>query len=205
MSSEKKRANTRIQSKRLSAKKLRQALKKIKLLLMDVDGTLTDGSITMLEGGARTARFSVRDGYGLMLLRHHGIRLGFITGSNHWYVDERAKSLKIDYVVKNTLQKVAAYRQIQTAAGVRDEEVAYIGDDYPDAELFPYIGVAIAVADAMDSVKTRAHAVTLQKGGQGAVREVVEWIREAQGIPETITDATKAAQEYPLAAQTKAI
>lgn len=171
--------------KKLSPAELKKRFKKTKLLLMDLDGTLTDSSVMVLPGNDRQAFFSVRDGYGLALLREHGIQLGIVTGSRGTYVEERAKSLKIEILRSGTLKKLAAYLEIRDELGLKDEEIVYVGDDFPDAAVFAHCGVGVAIGDGMPSVIARAHYVTKAKGGHGAIREVCEWIREAKGWPET--------------------
>ena len=160
---------------------LLKALAKAKLLLMDLDGTLTTGQVMILQGGDRQAFFSARDGYGLALLRENGLKLGIITGSVGTYVEERAKTLKIGILRAGTLKKLDSYREIRDELKLRDEEIVYIGDDFPDALVFPECGVGVAVADSMPSVLARADFITKAKGGEGAVREVAELIREAKG------------------------
>lgn len=170
--------------KRNSAEVQRRA-KKIRLLLMDVDGVLTNGSVCLQafpDGSVAEMKvFNAHDGAGLHLASLVGLRSGVITGRNTPAVDQRAKEAHIEFVYQGQAKKVGAYEEILRRAGVKDDEVAYIGDDLPDLPLFARVGLAVAVADATAEVLRAAHYVTQTKGGEGAAREVVELILKSQG------------------------
>lgn len=159
--------------------------KKIGLLLMDVDGVLTDGRIWLQSWPDGTAHeikgFSAYDGAGLKLARAAGLRTGVITGRSSAAVTQRAKEAEIEFVFQGRGEKIPAYEEILRAARVSDEEVAYIGDDLPDLPVLARVGLAIAVANAVPEVKRAAHYVTKSSGGNGAAREVVELILRSQG------------------------
>jgi 3-deoxy-D-manno-octulosonate 8-phosphate phosphatase (KDO 8-P phosphatase) len=159
--------------------------KKIRVLLMDVDGTMTpryvclqafpDGSVAEMK------MFNAHDGAGIKLAGIMGIRTGLITGRNSPATAQRAREAGMDFVAQGQPRKVQAYEEILERAGVSDGEVAYVGDDLPDLPLLGRVGLAVAVADAVAEVKRAAHYVTKAGGGEGAVREVVELILKSQG------------------------
>jgi len=159
--------------------------RKIKLLLMDVDGTLTDGGVCLIstpgvEGVAEMKVFNSKDGAGLKLAGIMGIRTGFITGRSSPAVQRRARELSVDYVYLGQSTKMAAFEECVQKAGVTPEETAYLGDDLPDIPVAARAGLAVAVADAAPEVKAACHYVTQAKGGEGAAREVIELILKAQ-------------------------
>jgi 3-deoxy-D-manno-octulosonate 8-phosphate phosphatase (KDO 8-P phosphatase) len=159
--------------------------KKIRVLLMDVDGVLTDGRVWLLSRRDGTASeikgFSAYDGAGLKLVRAAGLRTGVITGRNSTAVAQRARECEIEFVYQGRATKTAAYEEILQATGVSESEVAYVGDDLPDLPLLKRVGLAVAVANAAPEVKRVAHYTTRRAGGDGAVREVIELIVKAQG------------------------
>jgi 3-deoxy-D-manno-octulosonate 8-phosphate phosphatase (KDO 8-P phosphatase) len=160
--------------------------RKIKLFLMDVDGTLTDGSVNLisLPGGGGIAEmkaFNSQDGAGLKLAHIMGIRTGFITGRKSPAVSQRAQELKVEFVYLGQETKTAAFDEVLQKAGVQQDEVAYMGDDLPDMPLAKRAGLAVAVGDAVPELKAVCHYVTSRGGGRGAAREVVELILKAQG------------------------
>jgi 3-deoxy-D-manno-octulosonate 8-phosphate phosphatase (KDO 8-P phosphatase) len=159
--------------------------KRIRVLLMDVDGVLTDGRIWLLSRRDDTASeikgFSAYDGAGLKLARAAGLRTGLITGRESAAVAQRARECEIEFVYQGRATKLGAYDEILAATGAGDLEVAYVGDDLPDLPLLERAGLAVAVANAAPEVKRAAHYVTSRSGGEGAVREVIELIVKAQG------------------------
>ena len=159
--------------------------KKIRVLLMDVDGVLTDGRIWLLSRRDGTASeikgFSAYDGAGLKLARAAGLRTGLITGRESSAVAQRARECEIEFVYQGRATKLGAYEEILRATGASDREVAYIGDDLPDLPLLQRAGLAVAVSNAAPEVKRTAHYVASHSGGDGAVREVIELIVKAQG------------------------
>jgi 3-deoxy-D-manno-octulosonate 8-phosphate phosphatase (KDO 8-P phosphatase) len=160
--------------------------RKIKLFLMDVDGTLTDGGVMLMslpnDGGvAEMKTFNSQDGMGLKLAHTMGIRAGFITGRKSPAVSQRAHELKVEFVYLGQETKTAAFDECLQKAGVREDEVAYMGDDLPDMPVAKRAGLAVAVANAAPELKAISHYITASRGGEGSAREVVELILKAQG------------------------
>ncbi|ACN15873.1 KdsC [Desulforapulum autotrophicum HRM2] len=160
---------------------LEAQLKQIKLLLLDVDGVLTDGAITYTDQGDEIKRFSVKDGLGLRLLMDAGIRVGIITGRKSQALTARCNNLGINLLYDGIKNKVTALETILDTTGFNASETAFAGDDLPDICVMARVGLAIAVADATDEVKQAAHLVTRKNGGGGAVREVCELILKTRG------------------------
>lgn len=158
----------------------------IKLLLMDVDGVLTDGTIYFAPGAdgkmVETKGFNSQDGLGLHFWNGLGLKSGVISGRDSPAVIERAKMLKMSYVYQGHLAKEMSFDQILMDAGVTDAETAFIGDDFTDAPLMRRAGLAVAVENAREEVKSVAHLITSKRGGDGAVREVIEVILKAQDL-----------------------
>ena len=154
---------------------------RIKLLLMDCDGVLTDGRIWLTESGEEQKAFNVRDGLGIQLLHRAGIKSGIITGRSSVAVEQRARELKIVFVCQGVVDKIAAFDDILTVAGVDEGAVAFVGDDLNDIPLMQRSEFAVAVRDAADETRAAAHYVTKTAGGCGALREVAEIILKAQG------------------------
>lgn len=162
--------------------------RKIKLLLMDVDGTLTDGSVCLISSTAADGSgvsemkiFDAKDGQGLSLANTMGIQTGFITGRRSPAVAKRAQELKVTFVYLGQAKKTQAFEECISKAGVTSEEVAYMGDDLPDIPLAQRAGLGISVADGADELKAVCHYVTRRLAGHGAAREVIELILKAQG------------------------
>lgn len=180
--------------------KISPALKKraaqIQLLLMDVDGTMTDGSVTLLSQPDGTAleikTFDAHDGQGLTLAQTAGLRTGCITGRESSALLRRAREMKMEFIYMKQPQKIPAYEEILEKARVPDSATAFIGDDLPDIPLLRRAGLAIAVGNAVPEVKEAAHYVTRAFGGRGAVREAVELILKAKGIWEEMLDKARA-------------
>ncbi len=149
---------------------------KIKLLLLDVDGVMTDGTIILDSRGNETKAFHVRDGHGIKLAQREGIVIGIITGRSSEAVNLRARELGIQEVHQGARDKLAVYDSLVSKYGLRDEEIAYIGDDSVDVDIFERVGLAAAVADADPSVKPHVDMITKAAGGRGAVREVIALI-----------------------------
>jgi 3-deoxy-D-manno-octulosonate 8-phosphate phosphatase (KDO 8-P phosphatase) len=176
------------------AKVLRRA-RNIRVLLMDVDGTLTPGYVCLQtfpdSSVAEMKMFHAHDGAGVKLASIMGLRTGLITGRDSPANARRAREMGMEFVIQGQPKKLESYKAILTRAGVTDEEVAYVGDDLPDLPLLGRAGLAVAVANAVVEVKRVAHYITTVPGGEGAVREVVELILKAQGkwkkaIPQAI-------------------
>jgi 3-deoxy-D-manno-octulosonate 8-phosphate phosphatase (KDO 8-P phosphatase) len=180
--------------------KISSALKKraarIEVLLMDVDGTMTDGSVTLLSQADGTAleikTFDAHDGQGLTLARTAGLRTGCITGRESAALLRRAHEMKMEFIYMKQPLKMPAYEEILQKAGASDSAVAYIGDDLPDIPLMQRVGLAVAVGDAVPEVKKAAHYTTRALAGHGAVREAIELILKSKGIWESMIDKARA-------------
>lgn len=153
--------------------------RRVRILLCDVDGILTDASVFMGEG-IELKRFHIRDGLGLKLLQDAGIKVGWISRRESTATIARAEDLKIDFLVQTKGSKVEAAEDILRKTGLRWEQVAYMGDDIVDLGMLSRAGLAISVPDANADARKAAHHVTRLAGGQGAVREAVEMILKAQ-------------------------
>jgi 3-deoxy-D-manno-octulosonate 8-phosphate phosphatase (KDO 8-P phosphatase) len=157
----------------------------VRILLMDVDGVLTDGRVYLQSFPGEIAlelkAFNSQDGAGLKLARIAGLRTGIITGRESAATTRRARENGMEFVYQGSEEKVAPYEEIMRRAQVRDDEVAFIGDDLPDLPVMRRVGLAVAVANAVPEIKDVAHLVTKRHGGDAAVREVVEFILKAQG------------------------
>ena len=153
---------------------------RIKLLLMDCDGVLTDGRLWLLEDGEHKT-FNTHDGLGLSLLHRAGLKSGIISGRWSQAVTRRAAELGIEFVRQGHSHKIEAFAEVLRQAGVDENEVAFVGDDLADIPLMQRAELAVAVADAVEETRSVAHYVTRAKGGRGAVREVVEIILKSQG------------------------
>ena len=154
---------------------------KIKLILFDVDGVLTDGGIIIDNRGVEAKRFDVRDGQGITSLIHFGIKIGFITGRYSNIVRRRAKELGVTMVYQNVKDKVQIYDRIKRKTGLKDEQIAYMGDDILDLPVLRKAGFAITVRDGWPGLKSRVDYMTKSAGGRGAVREVSELVLKVQG------------------------
>ncbi|MGW8287305.1 MAG: KdsC family phosphatase [Desulfobulbales bacterium] len=156
--------------------------KGLKLLLLDVDGVLTDGTITYTHEGTEIKSFHTRDGFGIRLLLESGIEVGLITARESEAVKRRVQDLGLKHVFQKTKNKLEVFDQLLKELGLEPTEVGYMGDDWLDLPLLVRVGFAATVADAVPEVLQIAHYVTRRKGGQGAVREVCELILEAKGV-----------------------
>lgn len=155
--------------------------KKIRALILDVDGVLTDGRVTYVSGGGESKSFHVRDGLGVQLMLAARIRVAILSGRESEVVERRGRELGIDPIVQGIDDKLAAFDRLLESFDVPETEVAYIGDDLPDLPIFKRAGLALAVADAAPEVRAAAHVVLRTGGGQGAVREACELILKARG------------------------
>lgn len=164
---------------------------RIKLLLMDCDGVLTDGRIWLFENGDEQKGFHTRDGMGLELLHRAGLKSGIISGRKSSVVERRAQELGMWFVVQGCPNKEQAFADALAQAGLQPDQVAYIGDDLNDLSLMTQSGFGVAVADAAIETRLSAHYVTQAAGGFGAVREVCEVILKAQGLWSSATDLYK--------------
>ena len=162
---------------------LKQA-KKIKLVIFDVDGVLTDGSLFFGDDGQEYKAFYARDGLGIKLLQRTGVEVGVITARNSKLVNHRMENLDIKHLYQGRLDKIAAFNDLINKLGISADETAYAGDDVIDLPVMKKVGLAIAVQDAHPFVKKHAHWITEHNGGRGAARDICELIMEAQGTLE---------------------
>jgi 3-deoxy-D-manno-octulosonate 8-phosphate phosphatase (KDO 8-P phosphatase) len=160
--------------------------KEIQLLLLDVDGVLTDGSIVYGNGGTELKGFNIKDGFGIRLLREAGVEVGIITARRSEAVERRAQDLKLAHLYQGVGNKIEAFAEILAAQKLTPRQVAYMGDDWLDLPLLSRVGLAVTVADGVAEVKAVAHYVTREAGGRGAVRELCELIIEAKGQREEL-------------------
>ena len=163
--------------------------RRLKLLLSDVDGVMTDGSLLLLADGSEAKAFNVRDGLGLVLAQRAGLRTGLLSGRSSEAVTRRAAELKLDVVVQGAADKAAALRRILTEQGLEASEVAYIGDDVSDLPVLTQVGLSAAPADAPLEVKAQTFMVTDAAGGRGCLREFIEAILRARGDWERVLRA----------------
>jgi 3-deoxy-D-manno-octulosonate 8-phosphate phosphatase (KDO 8-P phosphatase) len=160
---------------------LLERARKTRLLIMDVDGVLTDGRIIQDGHGHELKVFDVKDGHGIVMAHRAKLRTALISGRESETITRRADELGIELVFQKIWNKLEVYEKILVDTELTHNEVAYIGDDLIDIPLLRRVGLAVAVADAVDEVKAAAHLITQRPGGQGAVREVIELILRAQG------------------------
>ncbi|RMF96237.1 MAG: HAD-IIIA family hydrolase [Candidatus Schekmanbacteria bacterium] len=156
-------------------------IKRIKIIIFDIDGVMTDGKIIYSSNGEEIKEFNVRDGHGIKLAKRAGMDIAVISGRASKILSARVKELGIDKHYQKALRKIEAYEDILRRYGYKDEETAYVGDDLPDIPVMRRCGFSIAVRDAVDEVKESAHLITQNCGGNGAVREVVDLILKTQG------------------------
>lgn len=161
---------------------------KIKLLLLDVDGVMTDGRIIYSNDGDETKAFDVKDGHGLKLLQRAGIRVGIITGRQSKVVSRRAEELGVEILYQGVKDKTHPFREILERYSLAPEEVAYVGDDVVDLPVMKQVGFSATVADAVEDIKPYVDLVTVRLGGRGAVREVCDHILKSTGLWATVTD-----------------
>ncbi|OGD33452.1 MAG: 3-deoxy-D-manno-octulosonate 8-phosphate phosphatase [Candidatus Aminicenantes bacterium RBG_19FT_COMBO_58_17] len=154
---------------------------RIKMIIMDVDGTLTDGALFVLPDGEEVKSYNVRDGLGILLAHLAGFKTAIITGKTSRALEKRAEKLRIDELHQGILDKKPVLEAILAKHGLKNEEAAYIGDDLGDLAVIKAVGLAGAVADAHPEVKKNCHFISQQSGGRGAVREFIEFILDAQG------------------------
>jgi 3-deoxy-D-manno-octulosonate 8-phosphate phosphatase (KDO 8-P phosphatase) len=166
---------------------MRDRIAPIRLLLLDVDGVLTDGRIVFDANGIESKFFNVKDGHGIKLVQRAGIAVGIISGRESRVVANRAAELGISHLYQNALDKLTPYRELLDKTGLSDHQVAYVGDDIIDLPLLRRVGFAAAPADAVPEVVPHVHFVTRNKGGWGAVREVCDLLLKEQGAWDTVT------------------
>jgi len=174
----------------LSDTELKKRAKAIKLVIFDVDGVLTDGSLFFGDDGQEYKAFNSQDGHGMKMLQESGVRIAIITGRTSEVVRHRMNNLKIDLVYQGQLDKLPAFRQILSDLKLNPNEVAYVGDDVVDLPVMIRVGLPITVDNAHALAKQHAAWVTPRRAGSGAARDVCELIMQAQGTYE------KKMQEY---------
>lgn len=154
--------------------------RKIKLLILDCDGVLTDGRIIMLPDSDETKAFDVKDGHGIVMAQRAGLRVAIISGRKSSVVRARAKELGVAHVYEMAWVKTEPYEKVLVEEGLTDEQVCYVGDDVVDIPLLRRAGLGVAVADAVEETKQHSDIVSTRAGGRGAVREIIEFILKAQ-------------------------
>ncbi len=160
----------------------RSRAKRIKLIILDVDGVLTDAGVYYDNHGVEIKRFNVRDGSGIKMAMHMGINFVIVTGRTSNIVKVRARELGVKHVYQGALKKHLILGKILQVAKVKKDEVAFIADDIIDLELFKQVGFRVAVKDAVMEIKRIADFVTKNKGGHGAVRDFIEYVMKAKGL-----------------------
>lgn len=167
---------------------LKDRILKVKLLIMDVDGVLTDGRMVYGDYGDELKFFDVQDGFGLVMLRQAGIRTAIISSKKSRVNQRRAKELHITKIYQNARDKFKVLEKITKKMNISREEVCFIGDDLVDIPVLSKVGFAVGVKNAVDEVKEVVHYVTLKSGGRGAVREVVDLILKTQNKWKSVTE-----------------
>ena len=162
---------------------------RIRLLILDVDGVLTDGGLILHADSQESKVFHVHDGHGIRLLLRGGIEVALLTGRSSQVVTDRAKDLGIKLVVQGSRNKLTDYEKMLQQRRLHDQDVAYVADDLVDVPVLRRVGLAVAVADATAYIRDYCHASTISKGGKGAVREVCDFLLQAQGMWEEVTAA----------------
>ena len=165
---------------------VRARVEKVKLLVLDVDGVLTDGRLYYHDDGTESKAFHARDGHGIKLAQRAGIEVALISGRSSPCVNKRAVDLGITEVEQGSKDKVPAFERLLAEKGLGPEQAAFVGDDLVDLPVMRRAGFAVTVAGASEHLFEAAHYVTLAPGGRGAVREVVELILETQGLWEKV-------------------
>ncbi len=166
----------------LSPADFESRLKKIKLLLLDVDGILTDGSIFFVEGQGWTRVYNVYDGYGIKLIQSMGIPVGVISGGHSNELKERLRVLGISHAVLGSEDKLKSLHEIIAITKIAAENICFMADELFDIPALQAVGLAVTVPNAIPEVKELAHYITDKKGGEGAVREVIDHLRRAQNL-----------------------
>ena len=166
---------------------MNERLTAIQLLLLDVDGVMTDGGIIYDGNGLETKIFNVKDGHGIKMLQRAGIEVGIITGRSSAVVDVRAQELGIELVYQGALRKLESYEDVKLKTGLTDSQIAYMGDDVIDVPVMRRVGFAAAPQDALAEAKRAAHYIASCNGGRGAVREVCDLILKGRGVWDDVT------------------
>ncbi len=162
-------------------KNLASKIKKIKCLILDVDGVLTDGKIILDHQGQEIKEFDVQDGFGLVLIKRSGIKTAILSARSAPCVTARAQDLKLDMICQDASPKLSKYEEILKTFNLKDENVCFIGDDLPDLQVLKRVGFSVSVPNGRAEVKKQVDYLTQAGGGRGAVREIVELILKTQG------------------------
>lgn len=168
-----------------TAKDIDERARAVRMIVFDVDGVLTDGSLFYGDQGEEYKSFNSRDGHGIKMLRASGVETGIITGRTSQVVLHRARNLGIAHIFQGAEDKLLAYRELLAAVGLEQSQIAYMGDDIVDLPVMNRCGLAITVPDAPEEVKARAQLITRASAGRGAAREACELIMRAQGTWDT--------------------
>ena len=163
-------------------------IQKIKLVIVDNDGVLTDGRIVLGDYGDELKFFDVQDGFGLVLLRRGGLSTVIVSGKKSRINHRRAKELSVNLILQNVFDKLKAFEKVVKKFRVSPEEVCYIGDDLIDLPVMKRVGFAVAVSNAVQEVRQAAHYETKKSGGRGAVREVADMLLKGRGLWEKVTE-----------------
>lgn len=166
--------------------KLRERIRCIRMVLMDVDGVLTNGQLFFGDHGEAYKAFYVQDGLAIQLARSAGLKMGILSGRYSEAVENRSKELHLDVCYQGVNDKLESYRNILDNYNFEDEEICYVGDDLLDLSLMKRVGLAVAVANASEEVKNSAHIITERCGGEGGLREIVEIILKIQNKWKTV-------------------
>ena len=167
---------------------LRERAAQIRMLLLDVDGVLTDGKLYFDHAGNEMKAFNTRDGMGIKALQRCGIEVGVITGRKSEAVAQRMAQLGVEHVYQGCEDKLIAFLDLLKKTGLDAQQICFAGDDWIDLPVLLRVGLSVSVADAEDCVKERAHWITTRKGGDGAVREICNLILAAQDKDQIILD-----------------
>jgi 3-deoxy-D-manno-octulosonate 8-phosphate phosphatase (KDO 8-P phosphatase) len=160
---------------------LAERARAIRLLVLDVDGVLTDGTLYFSHGGEQLKAFHIQDGLGIKLLRASGVEVAIVTGRRSQALEQRARELGVERLFQGADDKLTAFSSLLAAQQLQPAQTACMGDDLPDLPLLTRCGLAVAVPDAPEAVRARAHYVTRRAAGRGAVREVCELLMQVQG------------------------
>ena len=163
-------------------KDINEKAARIRLVIFDVDGVLTDGSLFVGDDGQEYKAFNSRDGHGIKMLLKYGVEIAIITGRTSKVVEHRMANLGINHIYQGKLDKLPAYEELRAKLGISPEETAYVGDDVVDLPVMRRVGLAIAVQDAHPLVLRHSHWQTPSTGGRGAARDVCEMLMEAKGV-----------------------
>lgn len=165
-----------------SSREIQARAARVKVMLFDVDGVLTDGRVHIHQDGSESKSFCIRDGIAMVWAQRAGIKIGFLSARHSSTTPHRAAQLGVTLVHHGVSSKLATYEQIVADLGVADEDVAYMGDDVVDLAVLARTGLSSAPADAVPDVRSRVHCVTAARAGDGAARELIELVLRARGL-----------------------